>query len=262
MGLLDLFSGNAGRNAAIATQQNLAGTLAGVNTMMNQGSQQGYDFIQQAQPQALGALAQGYGQASDLYAPYAGAGQQGFNMYANALGLNGPEGNAAATSAFQAGPGYQYAVDQSTDALARKASSLGTMGGGNTMAGISDRAGQMANQEYGNWLARLQGIGQTGYNATAAQAGAAQGLGTGTASIYQDDAARQAGIASNTSALGINALTDLGKLSAQNTNSGMLAGQTADQNSLNALLGVLGLGAKVATAPVSGGGSLLGNYFK
>src|SRR6201999_488094 len=65
----------------------------------------------------LSALGAKYGKASDLYM--------------DALGVNGADGNARAVDAFHTGPGYNFAVDQATDAVARKAASLGVAGSGN-----------------------------------------------------------------------------------------------------------------------------------
>jgi hypothetical protein len=265
----------------MATGQQLAQTQAGAMNLLNQGQANQIAAIDRAEPLSLNALGQGYdtargalgtgyqtarddyGRASEMYSPYAQTGLAGFNMYADANGLNGAGGNANATAAFHASPGYQWNVDQATDALARKASSLGTLGGGNTMAAISDRAGNMANQEYTSWLGRLQGIGQTGYNAMGAQAGIARGqgdlasgygqdlarygsgYGSDVASIYGNNAARRAGAYGTTTALGVNTLTDLGKLNAQNTNSGMLAGQQASNNSLAAAMKAAEIGGKL-----------------
>lgn len=292
-----LFSGSSGRKAAMATAQQLAQTQANVNNMLTQGQANQIAAIDRAEPLSLNALGQGYdtargalatgyqtarddyGRASEMYNPYAQTGLAGFNLYADANGLNGAGGNANATAAFHASPGYQWNVDQATDALARKASSLGTLGGGNTMAAISDRAGNMANQEYTNWLGRLQGIGQTGYNAMGAQAGIARGqgdlasgygqdlarygsgYGSDVASLYGNNAARRAGAYGTTTALGVNALTDLGKTQAQNTSAGMMAGQNVGPNTMSTILGLAGLGAKIGSAPMTGGTSLFGKAF-
>ena len=42
-----------------------------------------------------------------LFSPFAATGTDANAMLGNALGLNGATGSAAATSAFQAAPGYQ-----------------------------------------------------------------------------------------------------------------------------------------------------------
>src|SRR4051812_29713463 len=123
MGIMDLFSGKSGRLAAMATAQQLAQTQQNINNVLQQGKTEGIDYIDQAQPQSLAALAQGYGtaagalnqgyetargdydRAAGLYNPYAETGLKGFNLYADAAGLNGPQGNANAVGAFHAGPG-------------------------------------------------------------------------------------------------------------------------------------------------------------
>src|SRR5215207_3555772 len=281
MGLFDAFSGSAGRKAALATANQIQQTQNAVLPMLYQGQGQAIEGINQAQPLSLNALGAGldltrgalnrgyttgredYDRASHLYDPYAQTGQKGFNMYANSMGLNGPEGYKGAVDAFSAGPGYQWAVDQATGGLMRKQASLGTLGGGNTMAGVTTLAHNLANQEYGNWRQGLQWLGNTGYQATGAQARLAQGQGdlaTGygqnlagvesdyaknVANLYSGDARAKAGVFGNTTALGVNALTDLGKLQAQNTNSGMLAGQQASANSLATALKLAEIGGKM-----------------
>ena len=83
---------------------------------------------------------------------------QGTNLYLDSLGVNGPQGNQNATNAFQAGPGYQWQTQQALDGVMRNADAMGMNRGGNNMAAVSDRAGNMANQEYGNWQTRLAGL--------------------------------------------------------------------------------------------------------
>ena len=100
--------------------------------------------------------AQGYlGQANNLYAPLAQEGQAAGNMYANSLGLNGAAGNAAATAAYQASPGYQFTMDQGLQALDRTAAGNGQLGGGGLTADTLKYATGLANQDYGNWQSQL-----------------------------------------------------------------------------------------------------------
>jgi hypothetical protein len=285
MGLFDsLFSGKQGRLAAMQTAQQLANTQNQITGLLNTGQNQAIGAIQGAQPLALSALETGYntampqlqtgydtaradyGRASDLYNPYATTGAQGFNMLANSTGLNGPEGNQAAVGAFQAGPGYKWQTDQALEGILRKQGAMGMALGGNTLTALSDRAGQMANQEYNNWRQALQGIANTGYNATNAQAGLARGqgdlatgygqdaakmaygYGANVGDIYRGDAARTAGVYGNTTSLGVNALSDLGRENARVVAGGMNAGQQGSANSLNALMSLLGLGTKAIGA--------------
>ena len=88
-------------------------------------------------------------------------------MLANSYGLNGAAGTAAAQNAFQAGPGYQYSVDQATGAAQRAAAAGGMNASGNTLAAITQLGSNLANQEYGNWQAGLSGLGAQGLTAAA-----------------------------------------------------------------------------------------------
>lgn len=109
--------------------------------------------------------------------PFASRGNAAGDMYANSLGLNGAAGNAAATSAFQAGPGYQWQVDQATDAAARKANALGISASGNTLTELTKLGSNLANQAYGGWQDRLSGLNTAGQSAATTQAGLYGNLG-------------------------------------------------------------------------------------
>lgn len=127
------------------------------------------------------------------YNPYTKAGAGAVGMYSNALGLNGAKGNAAATGAFQAGPGYQFAMDQGTQAALRGASAAGMLNSGNTLTALTGYGQGLANQEYGNWLDRLNGLSNTGLSAANGQANAYGGL----SNLYQGTADDRLSLLSN-----------------------------------------------------------------
>lgn len=225
MGIFDIFTGDSAREAA---DQNAA--------LLRQNQTSGTATLQQGQADSLASL----DRAGGMYAPLSAKYGAGTGLYLDSLGVNGPQGNARATGAFQAGPGYQYAVDQSLDGVARKAAALG-MGGpqGNTLAALSDRAGNMANQEYGNWQSRLGGLVAPEFQATAGQAGAE----AGKVPVYGNTANSIAGLGTATTN-GINN---------QNTQ----AANAETQGSGN--LWGLGLNlARLGVGAATGGTSLLG----
>lgn len=266
--MASIFSGREGRLTAMMNARMLQDAQRQIDQRLNFGQDAGIGAIQGAQPMSLAALGQGYDQArgqyggaSAMFQPYSDTGGRAFNLLADSYGVNGAEGNQAAVGAFLASPDYQWNVDQATDATARRAAALGTAGGGNTMAAISDRAGQMANQEYGNWRAGLKDLGQTGFASTSAQAGLSKGIGdlyagqgTGLADIYRGDASRIAGIYGNTASAGANAIgnTVAGVVN-QNT-LGQQAGQNASANQWNLGMNLLGLGSSLAGRYFGGGG--------
>jgi hypothetical protein len=154
--------------------------------------------------------------------------------------VNGPEGNTRATGAFQAGPGYRYAVDQSLDGINRHAAAAGGAFGGNTLAALGDRAGNMANQEFGAWQDKLGGLVNPELSATSGAAIGTAGVDTNKAGVYTGTANSIVGLDSGVA----NGIND------QNTQSAnaQMAG------SKNLWGGILG----GATAVASNGTSLLG----
>ena len=177
----------------------LSGGLANALASLYGGTGAAQGFLQGGAGQASGdisgglgaslaALNQGYGgqQAvlgglGSTFNPWSSPGASAQTMLANAQGLNGPQGNAAALSAFQASPGYQYQVQQALDQVNRAAAASGMANSGNTLTALQNRASDLANQGWQQWLAGLQGTGQTGLAATGQQAGIGSQLGSSLA---------------------------------------------------------------------------------
>jgi hypothetical protein len=128
----------------------------------------GIDTLNQMYGQGAGQMQKGVGAWQD----FLGQANQGYGMYQNALGLGGAQGRADAQSAFQAGPGYQWNVDQATSQAQRAANRTGQLYGGNTQAATTQLAQNLANQEWGNWVQNLsgfQGAAQAGTQGYAGQ---------------------------------------------------------------------------------------------
>jgi hypothetical protein len=160
--------------------------------------------VNQGYNTGVGAVNQGYGQGrADItgardtslgyYDPYAQAGQAGSQSYADALGLNGQQGVQRAQQQFQVGPGYQFALNQGLTGIERTAAARGELGGGGTTLDQIKYSQGLANQEWDNYLKRLKGEQDLGYNTAGDQAkitGAAgtalSGLATGQAGALSD----------------------------------------------------------------------------
>jgi hypothetical protein len=221
MGIFDIFTGAPAKEAA---EKNSA--------MFQANKTEGTGYLNTGQTNSLASLDKAGGYYAPLSAKYGAATTLGLD----ALGVNGPQGNTRATEAFQAGPGYQYAVDQSLEGINRSAAARGGAFGGNTLAALSDRAGNMANQEYGSWMDRLQGYTSPELAATAGMAGAE----AGKVPVYQGTANSLANLGTNTT----NSITG------QNTQ----AANAEMQGSGN----LWNFGLNAAKAIASGGTSLLG----
>lgn len=174
-GLLGTDAGKATSKAAGQNVTYLAGLMNRGNQYINQGEAKSADYLTQAAGQ---------------FQPWQNTGTQANTMVANALGLNGAEGNAAATSAFQTSPGYDFNLNQQLQAAERGASAGGMLASGNLLTALQDRASGVANQEYGSWLDRL--IGQSGQGLDAAR-NTASGL-TNLGGLYQDTTGQRLGL--------------------------------------------------------------------
>ena len=223
MGIFDIFTGGSAKKAAAENSARLqANQTAGTSA------------LQTGQAGSLGALSNAGGMVQPLAQKYGGATTLGLD----ALGVNGAAGNTRATDAFHAGPGYQYAVDQSLDQTRRAAARDGSLAGGNTLAALSDRAGNMANQEYGSWVDRLRGFTSPELAAT----GASAGFEAAKAPVYANTANSIAGLGTNTT-------TGLNDQNTQAANAAMAGSKN-----------LWSLGLQGATALASGGTSLLGGF--
>lgn len=186
------------------------------------------------QQQALGALGPAYEKATgryqtNYYDPYTQATSGSAGMQANALGLGGAAGNQAATEAFQAGPGYQFALDQGLQALNRNAASRGMLSSGNNTQDILRFSQGLANQEYGNWLNRLGDFTRLGLGAAQGQTGRQSDL----ASLDYGYGKDQAGIYTNTA----NNISDIMGRNQQQRQSGLGSAIAGGINLAGAALG-------------------------
>jgi hypothetical protein len=241
MGIFDLFTGQPAKDAAGQNRQTLlnaqgtVGNLADITKQYGEDAlRQGYggarqdltagygastgaintgagaaqDYLTQGQNNAFGQLGQA---RTDLtagggaYAPLTALAQrygQGGQLYGDSLGINGAEGNQRAVGAFQAGPGYEFALDSGINALNRRANAAGMLQGGNANRDAITFATGLANQEYGNWQNRLKGIGDQELQATQGAAAGNQqnnttlaGLGVTGANLYNQGGVNRAGVA-------------------------------------------------------------------
>lgn len=210
-----LTQGYGGAQGAVNTGADAArgildsGTLGALG-FVGGGANQAQRYLGQG---VAGAMGQ-YGQArADLqggaaaYEPLSSLASsygQGRALYQDALGINGPGGNARATSAFEAGPGYNFQLDQGLDAINRRRNAGGMLASGNADRDAQVYGQGLAKQEYNNWLNNLGGFVSPELQATsgaaAGQAGIASNLaslGQGAAGLLNSAGAQRAGVATN-----------------------------------------------------------------
>lgn len=185
---------------------------------------------------AKGAIIQGRDTATNYLQPYL-RGSDGFEKYSNALGVNGRDAQNAEFQSYQSDP-WQTAARSAGDnvlaAMRRQYNSQG-MGtqSGNLYDALNRRSQDLEAVRQGAYLDRLAGLGQTGFQA-AGQAG---------------------GYASNAG----NQLGDLswqhGQALAGNEGAAAAATNQARAQGQNNLMGLIGMGASLATAALPGGAS-------
>lgn len=203
MGLFDIFTGSSSKKA----RNEQIGAI-------NQGKTEGLGYLDSGQTNAAGA----FNKAAGLYDPYVQSGYKSNQLYSDALGLNGAEGNKNAQSAFQTSPGYQFGLDQGEQSLLRHQSAIGGLQSGNTSVDLTKYAQGYADQNYGSWMDRLQGLSSQGLSATSGQAGSLGSLGN----LYSNTGAQKANVATGAATQTANAWGDWA--TAQNAASGNIWG--------------------------------------
>lgn len=163
----------------------------------NMGAINKFDKQGQAYIDAGSAEAKDYlGQAGDIYGDMSQMGLDNLGFYKDALGLSGADGSAAARERFQAGPGYDFQMSQGLDALERRAGARGQLNSGNTNIDTLRFASGLADSEWDDYLANLQGFDSANRNMYMAGAqGQAGSLGS-LADLAGQTTDRQLGLGS------------------------------------------------------------------
>lgn len=194
------------------------------------------------QTQGLGALDKAYGASSgyltdagNLYSGLSDKYGKATTLGLDALGVNGADGNARATAAFQSGPGYQFTLDSGLDALNRRRAGAGMADSGNADVDAIKFGTGLADQTYGSWLDRLGGYISPELQATSGQASSLGAL----SDLSQTDATNRIGLYGNVAS---------GNIGANN-----LQAQGESQGARNALGGALSLANLGLTATGWGG---------
>lgn len=152
-------------------------------------------------------------------APWQETGRMALNQLASMFGLGGGAGGGAGTpridpatgmpleqlenepgqpdySSFFSSPDYEYARDQSQQAIERSAAARGAGGiNGTTLAALQRNASGLASQNYGNYVNRLASLAGVGQTANSATGNAGMQTGSNISNILaQGGASRASGI--------------------------------------------------------------------
>lgn len=129
------------------------------------GSSQQAGAISDASDAANARAQQAIAEAKPLYQPYIDQGGSGLKTYADLTGVNGPDAASTAMAGFQASPGYQYQVQQGLRAVDAGAASKGMLRSGATLKAEQTLGNNLADQDFGNYMTRLNTLATFGQNA-------------------------------------------------------------------------------------------------
>ena len=286
MAILDSLTGAASRSAynknkqAIGATQNLGGDAL---TQGYAGAQRLLGTGDGSAGNALSALGSGYDQSrndlrgqygqtqgylggiQDLYGGLTQSGQQATNARSDALGLNGADGNARASQAFQGSLGYNAGLSTGLDSVLRSASARGNLAGGNTSQDLYNYASDRQNQNAQSYINNLSTAGQNYATGVAGQASglglqgaASQAQGSGLAGLAQtfgQNAANISGTASGQQAQfgqGVAGIQQTaGNALMENNNNLAQSQNAASANAIGGLIGLASMFAKPAGTAVS-----------
>jgi hypothetical protein len=127
---------------------------------------------QLAEREAIGRedIQQALQQAQQYGVPYREAGEAALQPYLGTLGIGDTATRRAAQEAFQASPGYQFALQEGLRGIQRGLAPRGLLGSGREARELGRYATGLAGQEYGRWQQQLAGLAGAGQTAAAQEA--------------------------------------------------------------------------------------------
>jgi hypothetical protein len=190
--------------------------------------------------QAVPYLQQQYRAAKPYLSNVYQTGQQGVDQLMTLLGL-GPQGAAGAQAALAATPGYEFALQQATNAasgaIPRQAAATGYTGSGNLAKSIADYTSGLASQTYQNAVSNLSPFTGMFTGGASNLANLYTGLGGGVSNLFTGQAQQQSPFYQSQADLGWNLGAGTGAYGAQQGMVDLTAGG-------NLFGGLLNLGSK------------------
>lgn len=193
-----LLSGLGGAAAGMYGYQN-----AGQQTQ--QGLQAGINTEQGAMNSASGYYGNVMPALQSYWNPSLTAGNSAMNTLGSTLGTNGQPANY---SSFYNMPGYQWAVNQGTQAIDRQAAAMGSAYTPNTMDAVGQYVTGTAMQDYNTYINQLLQTGGLGQQAAGALSAGQMGVAKGLTGAQLSTAQNIAGMDAGKGTAGANALTD------------------------------------------------------
>lgn len=196
--------GNNGNMAS--TDTSLAGTIVGALPGAIQGaagvygSQNAAEKQTQADQNAIGTQQTNLGNINSIWGTQQQLGQGAQTALGTALGTNG---KPADYSGFENMPGYQFAVQQGTQAIQRQAASMGNAYTPNTAAAVGQYVTGTASQDYNTYIQQLMGAAGLGSTANTQLQSGNQSTANNVSQLQQNQGYAQAsGVSGASNAVG------------------------------------------------------------
>jgi hypothetical protein len=186
--------GNNG-NMAQSTDTSLAGTFAGAIPGVLQATAGGVSSMASANAQsnaeqnAITTQQNTLGNINGIWGTQQQLGQGAQTALGSALGTNGQPANY---SGFENMPGYQFAVQQGTQAIQRQAAAMGSAYTPNTAAAVGQYVTGTASQDYNTYISQLMGAAGLGSTANTQLQGANINAGNNISTLQQNIGQAQA----------------------------------------------------------------------
>lgn len=223
---LSMQAGVAPQNAAVQQSSSggfdslLGSTLNGVSGLY--GSQNAAEAQNQGILAGIGTQQSTMGNINNLFGAQTGAGNNAFTQLGN---LQGANGNPPDYSGFENTPGYQFAIQQGTQAINRQAAANGSLYTPNTLTNVGQYVTSTANSNYNNYVQQLLSTAGLGAQGNSALSGANLTTGGNISQLQQNSGnAEASGIAGGSSAVGSLLSSLLGGGSGGSANSSGLLG--------------------------------------
>jgi len=220
------FAKSQGAKAAAGAQVDAANQAAGA---YREAAQRAMGEINSSYDTGRTDINEGYDQGMQYLDPYLAGDQSGNQAYLASLGLLGKDAQNQSYENYQETPGYQFAMQQGLRGVDNSAASRGLNKSGAAIKGVLQYSQGLANQEFGRWQDRLQGLSSLGHQLANETANRSQTKGQNLA-----DLARWRGNTIGSYETGVGA---------SDANSAMAAGQAraeGKQAQWNALSGLAG----------------------
>lgn len=140
--------------------------------------------------EAGGIVKGAYADANNYLAPRAQQEQAAIARENSLLGLAGGDGSDP-TETLRNTPGYQFQLNQGSEAVARQRSATGGLASGNTLIALQEYGQGLADQTFNNYLAQIGGVAGQGVDAM--QSGMAINQGNTLANLRLGAAGAKAG---------------------------------------------------------------------